>query len=392
VKHILLINPNSDTFSNPVLFKVIEELNLSKKIKLTLVLARQSTKLPDRFNAIKTIYLNPINVNYPLKFWRAIPTLLSTVYLIFYSKFQKVNTIIGVDYLGFILAARIKHWLRKISLHYFSFEIFFEDELALFQADLKSKITEKGYGKYLDCLVIQDSHRQELLLHENNWEGLKIKTFLLPVSYPWIELDPNKRVEYRNSLGIAESETIIIHSGSVAPWSGGNYLVSLLKAGLGKNMKLLVHSKYKMSAENSILTELQELSRLGYPVILHDESFPDFEEYLNFLQVADIGLALYFSDYKSAYNGKNIEEIGLSSGKFSCYMLAGIPTITTPNQIYTALNKVYDFGGIASSTPSILFELNKIRNVDRKVNCQKLFKEQLDFDKFLKPYLNEHSS
>ena len=28
MKHILLINPNSDTFSNPVLFKVIEELNL----------------------------------------------------------------------------------------------------------------------------------------------------------------------------------------------------------------------------------------------------------------------------------------------------------------------------------------------------------------------------
>ena len=114
MKHILLINPNSDTFSNPVLFKIIEELNLNKNIKLTLVLVGQSTKLPDRFNAIKTIFLTPIKVNYPLKFWRAIPTFLSSVYLVFYSKFNKVNTIVGVDALGFILGARVKLFLRKI--------------------------------------------------------------------------------------------------------------------------------------------------------------------------------------------------------------------------------------------------------------------------------------
>jgi hypothetical protein len=389
VKHILLINPNSDTFSNPVLFKIIEELNSTKSIKLTLVLTWQTTELPDIFKDVKIINLNQINVNYPLKFWKAIPTLLSTLYLVLYSKFQKVNKIVGVDSLGFILASRVKYWIRKISVHYFSFEIFFEEELSLFPADLKVKIKEKRYGKYLDCLVIQDRHRQELLLNENNWKDFNFKTFLLPVSYPLIQLDPTKRLEYRNKLGIAESEHIIIHSGSVAPWSGGNYLVSLLKAGLGLNTKLLVHSKTKINPDNVILTELSKLSALGYPVILHDESFADYEEYLNFLQIADIGLALYFSDYMSPFNGKNIEEIGLSSGKFSCYMLAAIPTITTPNEIYKELNERYDFGGIASSTSSILFEINRIKMDDRKDNCQLLFKEQLDFSLFLGPYLNE---
>jgi len=284
VKHILLINPNNDTFSNPVLFKIIEELHSAKSIKLTLVLTWQTTELPDIFKDVKIINLNQINVNFPLKFWKAIPTLLSTFYLVLYSKFQKVNTIVGVDSLGFILASRVKYWFRKISLHYFSFEIFFEEELSLFPADLKVKIKEKRYGKYLDCLVIQDRHRQELLLNENNWKDFNFKTFLLPVSYPLIQLDPTKRLEYRNKLGIEESEHIIIHSGSVATWSGGNYLVSLLKAGLGLNTKLLVHSKTKINPDNVILTELSKLSALGNPVILHDESFADYEDYLNFLQ------------------------------------------------------------------------------------------------------------
>jgi hypothetical protein len=89
---------------------------------------------------------------------------------------------------------------------------------------------------------------------------------------------------------------------------------------------------------------------------------------------------VYFPDKVDYYAGKNITEIGLSSGKFSTYMMLGIPAVTSENITYKELNEKYDFGytvSIADEIPEAL------RNIKRDLNkksagSRKLYEEVLD--------------
>ncbi len=80
------------------------------------------------------------------------------------------------------------------------------------------------------------------------------------------------------------------------------------------------------------------------------------------------------------YAGKNLEEIGLSSGKFSTYMMLGIPTITTSNTVYKELNNKYHFGETINKMNELPNALIQIGN-DFETNikaCKTLFKNELE--------------
>ncbi len=197
------------------------------------------------------------------------------------------------------------------------------------------------------------------------------------------------RREHRKELGISDEEIVLIHSGSVAKWSGAELLIELLKKGLPQDYKLLIHCRYKLSEKNSLHAELIRLQQEGYPLILHDKAFPEFREYLNFLQCADYGLAFYIADLSSPYTGKNIQEIGLASGKFACYMSQGIRTIVTSARIYEVLNQKYGFGFIVRDADQLkeLLSDNKSLYIDKK-NIHKLYYNELDPEKCGNTYIN----
>ena len=77
--------------------------------------------------------------------------------------------------------------------------------------------------------------------------------------------------------------------------------------------------------------------------------------------------------------GKNIEYIGLSSGKFSTYMMLGLPTIARNIEPYISLNTKYSFGALIDSPrdidTAIVFILN---NYDRlSSNSRLLYNSEL---------------
>ena len=385
--HILLINPNNDCFTNPVLVKIIEEVERDKSLSLTLALTRQSMSAPDKFKQVRQIYMKDINVNWPKKIWKWGPILLNLIFLVGYCKKNMVSKILGVDPVGFILAARIKSFLRKIEVHYLSFEIFFLTEVMNNKPFFKIKKKEIKYGKYLDVLVIQDKVRKELLINENKWNNRPIECVFCPVAPSLFSTDPYARKLYRDKLGINENECVIVHSGSVDKWSGGELLPKILAVGLPPNFRLLVHSKYKFNPENKAHKQLLQLASTGYPLILHDQYFADYEDYLNFLQVADVGLALYEADFTTPYTGKNIDEVGLSSGKFSTYMLLGIPTIATPNASFIRLNKIYKFGTILYDVREIGKHLQDLTVNMPVKNCKELYMAELNPEKQIFKYV-----
>ena len=83
-------------------------------------------------------------------------------------------------------------------------------------------------------------------------------------------------------------------------------------------------------------------------MILSTEPLPP-EEYESMVASADLGLVLYKTIPGSLFRQKNIECIGLSSGKFSHYTKHGLPVISIGQQTYADLLFDYEFGENLSS-------------------------------------------
>jgi hypothetical protein len=69
---------------------------------------------------------------------------------------------------------------------------------------------------------------------------------------------------------------------------------------------------------------------------------------------ADFGLAPYRPTPKNIWSGKNIYQMGYSSGKVSYYALCGLPIIATDLPVYRRIFQEYDCGRIYRSTSSII--------------------------------------
>ncbi|MGV3631156.1 MAG: hypothetical protein ACO1O6_08115 [Bacteroidota bacterium] len=381
MKHILFINPNKDTFTNPTLVTLFEQLSVHPGIRVSLLTQEQLLAAPGHLNKIKQFYFPVFGVTWPKKIWTWLPKLKAQKEAERFCQEQQVSVIVAVDPVGLIVGGRLKKRFPEIKLHYLSFELFFSDELAAFPYYRKIKQKEVYYSRLIDCLLIQDEERRDLLLRENKISLSAIKSFLLPVSPAASVTDPASGHEWRGKLGIAENQFVIIHSGSLEKWSGGNYLLELLQNGLPENVLLLIHSKEKLEASNPVHSELLDFKAKGYPLLIHETVFEDYADYLGFLQAADLALALYEADDSSPYTGKNIAHIGLASGKFSCYMSRGVPAIVTRSASYEQLLDRYDFGYVIHTMADIrgiVVSLSKEQLERKKKEALKLYTEILD--------------
>jgi hypothetical protein len=136
---------------------------------------------------------------------------------------------------------------------------------------------------------------------------------------------------------------------------------------------------------------MKKLLNSNTQVSFHNEPFYDLRDYAAFLSRCYIGIATYFPNTVDVFAGKNLQVIGLSSGKFSTYMMLGIPTITTSNIIYKELNKEYNFGETINTVTEIPNALNKIHlDYDQKSEgCRSLYKNVLDPVSRIENLINE---
>lgn len=374
---ITLITNNDDTFSNPTL-KLICEKFIKNGIGVQILgkSNEEALPIPD-----EVLYIKKWNydVTFPKKYidvLRFIRWYLKLAYLLYRTE---TKYLFAIDPAGLIMAARFKFLNPKLKIHYFSFEIFFSEELS--SKLLKTiKVKEIFYTRFASSVIIQDDVRKNLLITENHIKKPNLlKWHMIPVA----PLIINKQLERNNFIrekyNIDSNTKILLHTGSVGGWSGANIFIELLEKGLPENYILFIHSRFKLSDKNIIHKKLMDLEKNGYPVILHDEFFSNNDEYLDFLRNFDFGFALYEKDGKSIYTGANIEHIGLSSGKFSYYMGACIPTITLECKTYEELNDRYQFGKLIKNSSDLLLCLqsNDLCKIDLN-NCWKLYKECLD--------------
>ena len=358
---ISIITPNTDTFTNPTMVFLLGYLK-EKSEEVVLFGPEQEPQCPEEFGFIKFVQTRfRLSFKNP-KFWKA--QLMSYLRVKKNLGDGKGCTLLAVDPLGLVTAGRIKRFLcPKAKLSYLSFEIFFSDELSGHYLRLKKK--EIQYSQYIDALLTQDETRRDLLFAENSFFLPGIKVALIPVSPAPIKT--NSPVDIHSLMGIPSGKKLAVYSGSIGDWCGTRCIIEAFDKGLWPNdWNLVFHSRKVSETGNGLFGRLRELDENpDVPFSLHTEPFGPMSELATFLSGFDAALALYFPNNENPYYGRNMEEIGLSSGKFAMYMMLGLPTIVTSCKIYDSLLEKYKFGASVKDTEGMCESL-KNNKFDRE--------------------------
>jgi len=369
------ITLNQDTFSNPTIYSMISNLN-SKGIPVTIYCGYQNQPIPNDLKLTQYIEA-PKSLNLPKRprnLFRYLAVFLKTVLHI---KRNNVKHLIAIDPTGLILASRCTRLFRSVKIHYCSFEIFFFNEIKNFPQYLDTKRKEIYYTKYVESIIIQDHRRKSLLVAENLISPSFSNWHMIPVAP--LESDLKKGNNYDLAdLGIPKGATTYIHSGSVAEWAGINEIIESIKKGLPKNNFIIVHNKSKFDNNDSKHLELRLLSEQHENLILHDKTFKTYNDYINFLSIFDYGIVIY-KEGGGIYTGLNIKEIGLSSGKFSSYMYAGLPSVLYNCTVYKQLIDKHNIGVIATTEMDLSYHIQHQSLANRKKeDCVQFYEKVLN--------------
>ena len=281
--------------------------------------------------------------------------------------------ILGIDSGGLIRAFRYAKRFR-VPLVYLCFEIFFRDELSS-DVEVVEKERETVASKHAQLVIIQDPWRAELLAAEN---GLSLEKFeYLPVS-PGGFRRAGTSDYLRRRFNLSDKQSIVLHSGSFAEWT---FAEELIESAITwpQDFVLVIHTRDKSSLTDKFTRAFQKVKCAN--VFLSTEQLP-IDEYEQIVASADIGLVLYKPMPPSRFLQKNIQNIGLSSGKFSFYMKYGIPVISIAQKSYDELLKDYSFGENITFFDEMPEALRRIRSnyAHHRAEAKRLFEEKLDFD------------
>ncbi|MDQ3020511.1 MAG: hypothetical protein M3R36_08075 [Bacteroidota bacterium] len=376
MKTIAIVTPKIDTFSNPTLTLLIEKL-IERGYKILFLGYEQiftSSEIMGKIN----FYSLPFNF---YKFKKNPNSLIKLLkqYFDLYKLLKienKVSLIICIDPFGLVIAGRIKK-IIDVKLIYISFEIFFEDEFFVQRKKILKRL-EMEYSQKVDLVVIQDERREKLLKNVNNFNE-RTKFMKIPVSPKPIDLSSNTYNIYKE-LNIPEGKKIVVYSGTLQNWCGINEILNLFPEKWNPDFWFVIHSHHKIIENTEIKIKMDNFKKKKYNISYHNEPFYDYAEYTKFLSKCHIGIATYFPNNIDIFAGKNIQEIGLASGKFSTYMMIGLPTITTANSMYPELNLKYCFGETIQNVSEIPEALIKILNdyENKILGCKALYENVLN--------------
>ncbi|MBK9332895.1 MAG: hypothetical protein IPM96_10960 [Ignavibacteria bacterium] len=377
-KTIAFLSPKIDTFTNPTLVVLIQKL-IAKGYKI-IYYGFDQLFIPSEYRKYIEFKELPFNFYKLDKNPKSIFKFLKQ-YLKLIRDFKwhnKIKSLICVDPMGLVIGGRIKKFIG-FKLIYASFEIFFEDEFFVQRKRVLKKL-EMNYSKLSDIVIIQDDRREKLLKSVNNFTDKTI--FLkIPVSPLKTEVIENDYDIY-NEFNIPADKIIAVYSGSLQNWSGISEIVSLFPDKWDNDFWLLIHTHQKLDENSELKNDIGKLIDKNQNITLHEKPFYRFEEYYKFLSKCNIGIATYFPNNLDIFAGKNLEAIGLSSGKFSTYMMLGIPTITTNHHTYKILNNKYGYGEIINIISELPEALKKIRSgiSAKSESCRLLYDNVLNPD------------
>ena len=254
---------------------------------------------------------------------------------------------------------------KGIPLANWSYEIFFATECS---SDFKA--LERREASSVRFAVAQDDLRARLLSEETGIPNDRI--LRIPVAGTGTR--PAARTRYLNKrFGIPADRRIAIFAGSVDEWTLARPLVESLPL-WPENWVLVMHHRY------GYVSDWQRSARHRMPsrFYLSEDSFPTIEGLGHMLHGADLGIALYNPTYDTPWTGRNIANIGMSSGKIATYMQYGLPVLI--NELGEISSHVREKGlgavtGDVLEIPGILYHFDP---ESMRGPCLAFFAEHLD--------------
>lgn len=310
-KKILIIHPEGNIFNNPNLLSIAT--NLSNEYDVDVL-------MPDSLyierSEFKIILYNSI--------WNKIKNKINNIFLykFFFNFFrmhlkEKYDFIFGVDRIG-IIDAYLFSKSMKCNYALISYEILFEDETSKRYKKIEIKSCKK-----LVFAIVQDEKRAHYLSNENMIE--RSKMIYIPVASDGLAIRKKKSLILHKKFNLPLNKKILIFTGSVAQWTCIDEIIRKAKDFLPPDWVLVIHDRYGEAKKNIVKMGLSSV--LEENIFLIEDSIFSFEEIDLILSDAELGIVSYYPIADSPYTGKNIEYIGLSSGKFSTYMKNGLPVI-----------------------------------------------------------------
>jgi glycosyltransferase involved in cell wall biosynthesis len=280
--------------------------------------------------------------------------------------------IIGVDAEGLVDAARLAR-LLSVPLVYWSLELIFSDELET-RADRRLKALELDASASASIVITQDTGRANALAAENGLDQGKV--MLVPNS----PLGPARRKPGRyvyERFGLEPARRVLISAGSLAEWSMSRELLEAASS-WPPELALVLHSRYVADRDpyvGDLIADFAEGSAILSLVPLPSS------EYGALLDSCDMGVALY-KQIPSRYTRRNLELMGMSSGKLSAYLQRGLPVIVSNVAGPRDLVREYDCGVVVESADEV-FEaaLSILESYTRlSENAVRCFNERLRFE------------
>ena len=377
MKNILIIDCEGNSYTNPTISELILLLE-NNKFNVTLRLPgihqifnrnKRNIYYGILSRKIKSFVINELSNDYLTRI------LVIADFIINYRK--KYDIIIGIDRQGIIEASVLNKYFN-IPYVFLSFEIFF-----LSECSYKFKKLEIEACKNVYLWITQDITRAKLLAFENNL-NLNL-SFLLPVSTKKPIL---KNIEscLRDTLGIDKKFKVAIMMGSMAEFTMIHEIIDNVNS-WPANWVLILHDRNKI--DSKIIKKIEFHNLLNKKIFLSNLSCLQFDQLEFVLKGVDVGIALYKSCPNSKYTGKNIENIGLASGKISTYLSFSIPVIINQIGQYNYFLSEMQFGCEVKSLNQIPGALNYV-NLNLKLlkyNANKFFKNHLSFELYEKDIL-----
>lgn len=281
------------------------------------------------------------------------------------------NFCIGID--GGVCDAEKVYRTAQIPFLFLSYEIFFMEEAKT--ADEKNFIHNmKTAAKSARFAITQDELRAAILQNEY---GLTCPILRIPVAGSGII--PHRRSHFLHErCNIPLDKKILLHMGSIASWTMADWLAEHADA-LPENWVIVFHGRYGI--QNPPLPSHKK-------IFYSCEQAKTPEEFRNIVQSADCCAVLYKATYDSLFTGKNIQEIGLSSTKFSVALQHGIPVINNDTKQMQHIIAKYKCGlSIDTRSKNAFSEFGNFFSEIDTQNCFSAFQKCLDLTIYFPNFL-----
>lgn len=239
------------------------------------------------------------------------------------SRIADCDFIFGVD-IGILDAAVIAN-VKNIPYGLISYEIFFADEIGS-----ENKQWEINACRNAALAICQDRVRSEHLSRENRIPLEKIIN--IPVVGRKVLLPSSSHVLH-DRLNIDTEAKIALYMGSLQDWAMTDYLIQSA-VDWPEDWCLVLHSRYsgeehKQEYGTESHADILYRKYNHHPrIVFSREPFERQRDMTAFICSADAGVSLYKATHDNMYTGKNLEFIGMDSGKSIAYLQHGIPLIT----------------------------------------------------------------